>query len=307
MAFGKSVASTEGFVVRRYTGVGSVFVKGVNPNKEELSAFYGREMENEPEYLGTSMNGTESVPRVRVQFLLELDNSLKDQNGNPKYVNADGSPINDFKSNISFVLTKAYRYNKDRSKVQVIDRYGYSGWATPEQVQNHSQLLSNSGMPLRITTSYRPAYMGEVELVEFIKTYLGIEEARAFIEGKWVNNPRVNLVDCECCLEHVEDYFKGDYSELKLITTLIPTNKIKVLFGVRTMEDGRLVQTSYNSHVLKNSVKDYSTLDKEIQEAKAAGRFATTDYDCAELHEYTVESTTFDNSSPAPAVSPWEQ
>lgn len=306
MAFGKSVASTEGFVVRRYTGVGSVFVKGVNPNKEELSAFYGREIENDPEYVSVSTTGLESVPQVRIQFLVELDTSLKNQDGSPKYVNNDGTPVANFKNSVSFILTKSYRYNKDKTKVQVLDRFGYSGWATKEQIQNHSQLLSSTGAPLRITTSYRPAYSGEVELIEFIKTYLGIEEARAFIEGKWVNNPKVSLDDCECCLEHIEDYFKGDFSELKTITNLIPTNKVKVLFGVRTLEDGRLVQTAYNRHILKNSVRDYSTLDKEIQEAKVAGRFATTEYDCTDLHEYIVSSTTFEEStSPAPA-SPWE-
>ena len=43
MAFGKAQVSKEATEIKRYTGVGSVFVVGVNPNKSELEKLYERD------------------------------------------------------------------------------------------------------------------------------------------------------------------------------------------------------------------------------------------------------------------------
>ena len=40
MAFGKAQESKEAAEIKRFTGVGSVFVVGVNPNKAELEKIY---------------------------------------------------------------------------------------------------------------------------------------------------------------------------------------------------------------------------------------------------------------------------
>ena len=52
MAFAKGAESKEGNAVKRYIGVGSVFVLSVNPNKAELEKLYNTQLENDPEYLG---------------------------------------------------------------------------------------------------------------------------------------------------------------------------------------------------------------------------------------------------------------
>ena len=290
----------ESIDIKRYIGVGAMFVKGVNPNKQESEKFYGREQENEPEYLGTIDDNGTQIPSVRISFLVELDTSLKDKNGNPKY-----GDIQDFKSTVTFFLRKRFRFSKD-GKVQVIDKYGYSGWASKEELQNHAQLMSKNGNTLRITTAYRAAYDGEIELVEFIKTYLNFDEARVWIDGKWVNNPKVEkLDDCEVFLEKVEDYFKGNFKELKDITKIMPTNKVKVMFGIRTDDEGRQYQTAFTRMFLKNHATDYSALDKEYQDAKNNGAFKTTEFEAVDLHEYSVEATNFNETTPEVTSDPF--
>lgn len=290
----------ESIDIKRYIGVGAMFVKGVNPNKQESEKFYGREQENEPEYLGTIDDNGTQIPSVRISFLVELDTSLKDKNGNPKY-----GDIQDFKSTVTFFLRKRFRFSKD-GKVQVIDKYGYSGWASKEELQNHAQLMSKNGNPLRITPAYRAAYDGEIELVEFIKTYLNFDEARVWIDGKWVNNPKVEkLDDCEVFLEKVEDYFKGNFKELKDITKIMPTNKVKVMFGIRTDEEGKQYQTAFTRMFLKNHATDYSALDKEYQDAKNNGAFKTIEFEAVDLHEYSVEATNFNETTPEVTSDPF--
>jgi len=107
MAFSTGQVSIEGTPIKRYTGVASVFVLGVNPTKEELEKIYGRELEFAPEYVGDTEIGEEGsqrkVPQVRLDFIVKADPD--------KYKGDDGAPLN-FVSKVSLFLTKEYRYNK---------------------------------------------------------------------------------------------------------------------------------------------------------------------------------------------------
>ena len=136
---------------------------------------------------------------------------------------------------------------------------------------------------------------------------------------KYVNNTWVmvdNTEDCEARLEHIEDYFKGDFSELREVIALQPTNKIKALFGVRITDDNKQYQAVYNQMFLKNNITDYSKLDKDLQDRKAAGAYPTTEFTVGELKEYNVEATDLSNSGasgdmPFPPVNdaggtPWD-
>ena len=70
-----------------------------------------------------------------------------------------------------------------------------------------------------------------------------------------------------------------------------PNNKVKVLFGVRTTDDGKQYQAAYTQMVLRNGVTDFSKLDKDLQERKANGAYSTTEFEVTPIHEYNVEST----------------
>ena len=283
MAFGQGQVSSEGGSVKRYIGVASVFVLGVNPLKEELEKFYGRTLDNAPEYLGETEVGNTKVPQARLDFIVKADPE--------KYLDEHNQPLN-FVSKVSLFIRKAYRYNKDNTKVQVIDKYGRTAWVTVEQAKAHEVPIYSNG-PANIDKNYRPAYIGEEELIKFLIAYLNIPSCQRYIDGKWVMNDADKLSDSEASLEHIEDYFKGDFSELKTIIGYQPNNKVKVLFGVRNTDDNKQYQTVYTRMFLKNGVSDYSKLDKDVKETQNSGALSTSEFDCTELHEYIVESTNF--------------
>ena len=75
MAVASGRKSTEGNAVKRYVGVGSVFVLSVNPNKAELEKLYNTQLENDPEYLGEVEVGEDKhkVQNVRIDFIVKTD------------------------------------------------------------------------------------------------------------------------------------------------------------------------------------------------------------------------------------------
>ena len=154
MAFGQGQVSTEGGSVKRYIGVASVFVLGVNPSKSELEKLYNHTIDNEPTYVGeTEING-EKVAQVRIDFIVKADPE--------KYLDSNNQPL-DFVSKVSLFVANTYKYNKDKTKVQVRDKYGRFAWVTVEQAKNHEIPMYSNG-PANLDKAYKPAYVGEEEL-----------------------------------------------------------------------------------------------------------------------------------------------
>lgn len=282
MAFSKGTESTEGASINRYIGVAPVTVEGFNPTKEELEKFYNTTLDNDPEYIGEMENNGEKVKFARVTFIVKPD---------PKEVGMDISPIS-----LTFFIRNEYKFNNDKTKIRVIDEYGNAGWATKEQMQNHVQLLSKAGKALKISTNYRPAFVGEIELTNFIKAFLNIPEVFEYVEGNWKLKKDADLGVAR--FEHIENLFKGDFSEVKEVIAYQPDNKVKVLFGVRKNDEGKMYQSFFKEMFLKNSVTDYSKLDKEVQDRKNSGAYPTTDFEVGKFKIYTVDAT---NLAEAPA------
>lgn len=113
-------------------------------------------------------------------------------------------------------------------------------------------------------------------------------------ERKWymVDKPE----ESECRLDHIEDYFKGDFSELRELLSYQPENKLKILFGVRTGDDSKQFQATYNQMFLKNSNNDYTKLEEDVKSRKEAGSYTTTEFLIADFREYNVTETTFDSN-----------
>lgn len=299
MAFSKGTVSTEGSSIKRYIGVAPVVVLAVNPNKSELEKLYNTQLENDPAYIGEIEVGEDKhkVQNVRIDFVIKTD--------------AEKCGGIEFVSKVAFFIRNEYRFNRDRTKVQVIDKYGRTAWVTLEQAKAREIPMYKNG-PANIDKDYRPAYHGEEELTGFIKTYLNIPNVMKYVNNAWVmvDNPS----DCEARLEHIDSYFKGDYSELKDVIALQPNNKVKVLFGVRITDDNKQYQAVYNQMFLRNNVNDYSKLDADVQERKNNGAYSTTEFVVGDLKEYTVEATDFSKQTapdmPFPDAgtpsSPWD-
>lgn len=284
MAFATGSESTEGNVVRKYIGVGSVGVLAVNPNKETLEKLYNTTINDDPSYLSEVEVGPEdgdkyTVPQVRIDFIVQTD---------PEKCNGI-----DMKTKIPFFITKEVRYNRDRSKVQVINKYGETTWLP---IKNAKSGTVPANLSWFEPADFRPAYIGEEDLTGFLKAYLNIpNKSYRKSNGEVVELP--NKADAEARLDKIENYFKGDYSELREAISLQPKNRVKGLFGVRTTEDGKQYQAVYVQKFLKNSVTDYSKLDAELQDRKAAGAYPTTEFEVCDLKEYTIEPTDFNNNT----------
>ena len=110
MAFAKGKESVEAAPVKRYIGVAPVTVLAVNPTKAELEKIYGITLENTPEYLSTVEVNGKKVKQVRLDFIV-------------KTVAEKCNEI-DFISKVSFFINDSVRYNKDNTKIQVINKYG---------------------------------------------------------------------------------------------------------------------------------------------------------------------------------------
>ena len=284
MAIAKGKESPEATGYKRYIGVGAAFVKAVNPNQKEMEALYGREQENEPEYVGTVERDGKDIPNVRISFITNPDPD--------KY--GEGILIPH-----TYFLRREYRYNSDKTKVQVIDKYGRTAWVTIEQAKNHEIPMYSNG-PANLDKDYRPAYVGEEELTQFLINYLNIPNVMKYdrANNKWylVDNPQ----DSECRLDEIEKYFKGDFTELRSAIALQPANKVKILYGVRTSDDNKQYQTTYTRMTLKNSVTDYSKLDADVMEMKSrstSASVAQTEYRVDDFQEYKVEATPITEST----------
>lgn len=291
LAIGKAHESTEAVESKRYIGVGSSFIVAVNPNKKELESIYGHEIANEPEY--TKKDG--DVDTVRIDFIVKTD---------PEQ--CDGiEAIN----KATFFLRNEGAYNRDNTKMQVIDEYGNSSWGAVEDVKMNNILLQANGKEAKISHKYRPAFRGEADLVSFLKVYLGIEDVFNYIDGSWIMKEG-NTDDYKIALEHIKDYFKGDVSELRDAIKLMPNNKVKLLYGVRTTDKGQFQEIATRDRlVLRNSAgsRGYMRLEKDLADMKSNGAYPNTEFKVAALQEYVTQATNLD--TPAESASsemPWD-
>lgn len=296
MAFASGSESKDR-VKKLYIGVAPVFIVGVNPNKAEYEKLFNRTLDDAPVYIGEGEVGPEGdrvkVPQIRIDFIVKTD------------AEKCGVELTD---RITFFLSKAMNFNRDRSKVEVINKYGESTYLPIACVEGTEPIPDN--MKWYDTSGMRPTYIGEADLTAFIKAFLNIP-SKSYRKGNEVVFIK-NLADAEAKLDKIESYFRGDVSELKSVIGLQPNNRVKVMFGVKTTDDNNQYQAVYTKKFLKNMVNDYSKLDENLQARKNAGAYPSVEFLAEPIKEYTVESTDF--SSPAndplgaksaPANAPW--
>lgn len=286
LAIGKTQESTETQEFKRYVGLASSYVLAVNPTKKEFEVIIGRDIQNEPEYVVDTDQGKEA----RITFVVKTD---PDTNNGIEMINR-----------AMFTLRNTPAYNRDQTKVQVIDKYGNFTWADTADAKAGNKLLDRNGNPKKIDDSYHMACVGEAALVDFLKHYLCVGDAFNYVNSTWVKKDDAD--DYVFGLENIKDYFTGNFSEIKEAIALQPNNKIKLLYGVRTSDDGKQYQAvcTRENLMLSNSAgaKAVTRLENELARLKEAGSYANTEYKVQELAEYNVEAT--DLNSPASAGNP---
>ena len=276
MAFSTGKESVEAGEIKRYIGVGAVKVLAVNPNKIEQEKLYNTTIDKEPEYVGNVNVNGKDTQNARISFVVKTDPEK-----------CDGI---DMMTNVTFFIQNGPKVGSQSGKYQIIDKYGRTAWATREDIEAKRIPIYSNGKPANIDPDYRCAYVGEEELTNFLKAYLNLPNV-----DKWENGQIVGKIEhpeeAEARLDNIADFFKGNFSSLKEIISYQPNNKVKVLFGVRTTDDGKEYQAVYTNMVLKNGVSDYSRLDKDLQDRKAAGAYSTTTFEVCPIKEYTVTPT----------------
>lgn len=280
MAVAKGQQYADAAPRKLYMGIGAVKVLAVNPTKAELEKIYGRDIENEPTYLSETEieeNGVKKkFPSVRITFICQTD---------PDKNNGIDTIIQH-----TLFLRKQYRKGSNSGKYQVIDVYGRTAWGTQDEVKA-KQIPQYTNGPANIDADYRPAIVGEEYLTMFIKNLLNIPNVQSFVNGTWIDNPKVAKEDCLVRLDEIDNYFKGDFKELREIISYQPDNLVKIAFGIRHTDDGRTHQTTYDRMCFKNAVTEFGKLDEEIQNRRSQGGLQDSEYDYTELHEYVVTPT----------------
>lgn len=169
----------------------------------------------------------------------------------PEYIGADGRVRVDIwlkTENEAAVTTKLSIWlenvlrESSAGKPQWINKYGRTAWFNDES-EAQSWFLLNG---------VRQAYKGEENLHKFLQAYLNT-----------IYNTRDKIYD-ECQIDNMEGLLKGDLSELQSILTAYPDNTVRVLFGAKITEDGKVYQNVFNKFFEKTCVKpNYKNWDAD--------------------------------------------
>jgi len=303
MAFAKGQISEEGSQIKKYIGTGVVKVLCVNPTKAQIKEYMGYEPQNEPSYTGVQEIDGKQINYARISFIVRTT--------------PDKSNGIETTQMMSYFIRNQYRKGSTSGKYQVIDYYGNTAWGTEEDIRAKNQIMYSNG-PAKIIGEYRPLFLGESQLVRFLQEYLVIGAFKGssgydYINGTWIPKQGDELKECECYFttEEIQKMFKGDFSCIKDAISLQPNNEFKVLFGIRTTDDGKEYQDIYN-RPLRLRTNDWSEIQKEIEETKNNGGLQNKTYEFCELKEYKVTPTEFnkeesvnDPFANAGAESPW--
>lgn len=293
MAFASGKESTDAIVFPKYIGIGTFNVIAVNPTKDEMEKIYKREFEKETDY--TSIDEETKVPQVRLDFIVK---AVEEKSNGIELITKQ-----------SFFLKKEMRFNKDKTKVQVINKYGETTWVTAEELKNQT-------VPANVTSwfegPFRPVFVGEAELTEFLKTYMNIP-GKSYKKKSGEIVYLENLADAEARLDNIETYFSGNVKEIKELVKLQPNNKVVIPVGVKTTTDNKQYQDLFSRMILRSSSVDSNgkllaasaeKLATAIDSAKAAGAYASTEFSLEPLHEYAVVATQFANGTGGSIAAP---
>lgn len=181
-----------------YTGIDLFKVIAVNPNMEQLNAL-GIASTKEPEYLGSDKKGDQYI---RVDFWLQGITQKR--------------PIK-----FTTFLYNAIRVDKTGAKFQYINDFGKCAWGTDTE--------------LPAVTWFKPAgarkaFMGEEQLISFIRA--------------WVNAGEDDMVS----IENWDNIFRGNTKEFQEIFQAFKDNTVRCMMQVRVSEDGKAFQEINPQH-----------------------------------------------------------
>lgn len=277
-AFGEQVEVKEGSAVKLYTGVENFKVVAVNPTKKEMEEMYGRELNFTPEYIGdakiTDSDGERDVKQIRLDFFLaNEDNSIT--------------------TKIQFYVANTH-HRSASGKYKCINSFGKDVWLNKNaegrlEIPENMQWYNDDGVKV--------ARRGEVEMISFLVNLLNLP----------FNLDKVaNVSECYARIDSHEwqKIIAGDVTLLRNIIAGT-NNKVGVLLGVKTTGEGKLRQTAFNKHTLRQftlpSTKPakYKYIMKDLDDAKANGALGNVDFGPRDLilSEHQLQPTVISNNN----------
>lgn len=250
-----------------YKGIDPVTIMAVNPTAKEIKEIFGYEPKEEPTYFGEN-NG---IGYAKITFVLN----------NPVFEKPIMVPI--------FIRNEGRVSQAGKRKI--MDIYGRTAWVTQEELATHAIPLDKNGNPCRISENYSPCYNGQEELVNFLRAYSGIPKVEKFENNQYVgliDNPE----DAEVTLQKINDYFKGDVSELKKIIGYNPNNRVRVCLYERESA-GKYYQAMFLDRFENPNVKSDEWFVKEIAKQQEAGKYQGIEFWTGAFKRFEVTPTDF--------------
>jgi len=267
--FGKAQEVTDGPTRKLYTGAENFKVLVVNPTKEEIEDLYGREIQYTPEYVNTTEvedgDGKRTVDQIRLDFFLSNDDDS-------------------ITTKAQFYIAKTH-HKSQTGKIRVINDFGKTAWLEKDHIASKT---TPDNMSWYNSSGMKVAYRGEEELISFLSNLLNLPWDLSKLDDASDAHARISK-------EEWAKIFAGDVS---LIRSIIEStnNKVGVVLGVKTKQDGGHVQSMFNRTTLRQYTIHSAKADKfkyvlkDIIEAKAAGAFGNVEFgpDDLELREFSI-------------------
>ena len=213
----REVSENSGSGGIKFTGLTLVSPLIVNPNKEQLGKM-GIQVDEEPKYLSTETDEktAKQYPKVRLTFYF-----LKEH--------GEGEARQNIVINHSVFLEGKANYSNDASKIEVIDKFGKGFYMDVNDFRNKNfekaEYLDHA--------SIAACYSGQSQLIGLMRTLVGSsKDDETTLRDLSVNNDPKNL------------FAPGGQAELNMTIAEVKKvgNKVKVLLGIRSTEDGKHYQ-----------------------------------------------------------------
>jgi hypothetical protein len=245
----------------RKIGLAEMKVIAINPDEEEYKEVLKMELKEgskATEYLGESQDGNKTL---RVDFWMEEVKS-KD------------------KFKVTFFLENKMRWNKDNTKQQYINNLGSCSWAEDEnELQDWFK-----------KREYRAAYIGEEDLYNFLRTWLGnldYKDAETTLQIEWAKLMKGNVKDLKA---QIDGEYATSFLALLTIKTVEKEGETKEYQSVYNraflpaylLKQFRLID--YNNSDVQRSLK--SKLSKELKPAERFVVNVTGEYGCKDFYTF---------------------
>jgi len=287
----KNPSTAEFADIKKYQGVASVSIVGINPSNDRLRQFGWTIPEDaeEPKYVTVNNEGKKSA---RVRFLVKIEDF-------------DDKPV----VALDFWIRPEYWVNKKGDKAQIIDSFGRTAWGTKDEIKGHKIPQYASG-PAQISNDYKMAHPGQDVLVGFIMKFLNMTPLSIFDRKK--NNWVASKNPGHLTIDHWDKLCQGDVSEIAEYIAAEPNNKVKVVLGIRTTEDNKAYQTFLpgcyigNGALPDRQTGEYASarkaIDRAQNDAEENGYAFPYIYTATPVREWGVDATEVtDRSEETPA------